>query len=152
MSIVNSLTFSQNRRDVLVNGKNGFTFIAYITVMIVGFIIFIIDKDPISQFRYFIVTIGLLNVAGSLIFIFSIDEPKLSKLARDLDDDFKKRGAGLLADEYAASGVVDSGALGWRLGSLKMCAVLRLESVEGACFGRVSRTPKSAFAICAAQT
>jgi len=91
MSVVNSLTYSQNRIDALVNGKNGFTYIAYISVMLIGAIIFSVDHDPISQFRYFIVLVGGLNIIGSLIFCLSIDEPKLSKAAKELDDEFKRR-------------------------------------------------------------
>jgi Na+/melibiose symporter-like transporter len=70
MSIVNSLSNSNQKRDKLSNTRNGFTYAANITVLTCALIMFLTVNDKIKQFRYicfFSLTIGLLTSLFYLI-------------------------------------------------------------------------------------
>jgi uncharacterized integral membrane protein len=45
MSIVNTLSYSQRRRDRMVNARNSFTYIANITVLTVSLLLFIVINN-----------------------------------------------------------------------------------------------------------
>jgi len=70
MSIVNSLSNSNQKRDKLSNTRNGFTYAANITVLTCALIMFLTVKDKIKQYRYicfFSLAIGLLTSLFYLI-------------------------------------------------------------------------------------
>lgn len=74
MSIVNSLTFSTQKRDKLISLRNGFTYIANFSVLIVALILFASVKSQTWQFRilcFFIVGGGAVT---SFFYIFTIKE------------------------------------------------------------------------------
>jgi Na+/melibiose symporter-like transporter len=50
MAVVNSITYSTQRRDRLISLRNGFTYVANLAVLSVALILFAIMKDPIAQF------------------------------------------------------------------------------------------------------
>jgi len=45
MSIVNTLTYSQRRRDKLINYRNGFTYIASVSILVLALILFMTVSD-----------------------------------------------------------------------------------------------------------
>jgi Na+/melibiose symporter-like transporter len=47
MSIVNSLTYSTQKRDKLVSSRNTFTFIANISVLLIALVLFQVVKDGV---------------------------------------------------------------------------------------------------------
>lgn len=79
MAVVNSITFSTQRRDRLISLRNGFTYVANLTVLSIALALFALMKNPITQFRL----LGILIVCGgtvsSLFYIFTLKEPKLVK-------------------------------------------------------------------------
>ena len=82
MAIVNSLSTSIERRDVLVNYRNGFTYGANIVVLFSALIVFLYFDDKILQFRilgFLCIGLGLLT---SIYYIFTIQEVKLTEEAK----------------------------------------------------------------------
>jgi len=89
MAIVNSLSLSNRRRDLLANNRNGFTFAANIVILVFALIFFHFEKDSIKQFRYLcFIALGLGSFT-SLFYMFTINEPRLSKKALELDAAYK---------------------------------------------------------------
>jgi len=79
MAIVNSLSLSNRRRDLLANNRNGFTFAANIVILVFALIFFQVVSNSIKQFRYLcFIALGLGSLT-SLFYMFSINEPRLSK-------------------------------------------------------------------------
>jgi Na+/melibiose symporter-like transporter len=89
MSIVNSLTHSNRKRDKMVNQRNGFTYAANITVLLAALIVFLIVDNGITQFRILLALVLLLGTCTSSFFIFTIREPKLSAMATKLEREYK---------------------------------------------------------------
>jgi Na+/melibiose symporter-like transporter len=75
MALVNSITYSTQKRDRLISLRNGFTYVANLTVLTLALSLFALMKDQILQFRIlaiFIVSGGLIS---SLFYIFTMKEP-----------------------------------------------------------------------------
>lgn len=97
MSVVNSLTYSTQNRDILVASRNTFTYIANITVLITSLILFSIqgtDKDnrTLSSKSVFLILGSIicgLGILTSLVYITTLKEPYLSKEAKRLQKEFK---------------------------------------------------------------
>lgn len=89
MSIVNSITLAEERRDVMVNQRNGFTYGANITVLSAALVVFYFVEDNKMQFRYLCIMVLTLGSCTSLYFMFNINEPKLSEEAIQKDKEFK---------------------------------------------------------------
>ena len=85
MSIVNSLTYSTQRRDRLISLRNGFSFIANVFVLTISLICFAVVPDPIMQFRIIVMIVSTLGLMTSLFYIFTIREPYLSSEAKKLE-------------------------------------------------------------------
>ena len=45
LAIVNTITYSQRRRDKMINYRNGFTYIANVTVLAVALLVFLTVSD-----------------------------------------------------------------------------------------------------------
>ncbi|CDW80446.1 UNKNOWN [Stylonychia lemnae] len=90
MAVVNSITFSTQRRDRLISLRNGFTFVANFTVLTSALIIFVILSDPIWQFRVLCFLIVGLGAFSSSFYFITIKEPFLSAEAKRLQKEFKK--------------------------------------------------------------
>ena len=64
MSILNNLSYSNFKRDLLVNSKNGFTYAAYITVLVVFAVLIIIFEDDLWLYRslcFIVIGLGVLT-------------------------------------------------------------------------------------------
>jgi Na+/melibiose symporter-like transporter len=90
MSIVNTLSLSNRKRDKLSNNRNGFTFAANIVVLASALIMFIYVPVKIDQFRYLAYICLGLGAITSLFFIFTIGEIELGKRADSADMKYKK--------------------------------------------------------------
>jgi len=84
MSIVNSLTYSTQRRDQLSNSRNTFTFIANITVLAVALVLFQIITNGIEQYRFLAIIICVIGGLSSFFYLTTIKEPYLVGEAKRL--------------------------------------------------------------------
>lgn len=91
MAIVNSLTYSNRRRDTLVNNRNGFTYGANITVLTLALIFFNVVHSSVKQFRLLSIITLIFGFASSIFYIVQIKEVSLSQEAKSLDKEYKKQ-------------------------------------------------------------
>jgi len=91
MAIVPSLTYSQRRRDEMVNGRNIFTYLANIFMLTLSLILFL--TIPSASFTFTLLTLICLVIGGmtTIFFIVLIRERKLSEEALELDKKYKER-------------------------------------------------------------
>jgi Na+/melibiose symporter-like transporter len=89
MSIVNSLTYSTQKRDKLVSSRNTFTFIANISVLLIALVLFQVVKDGVWQYRILAIIVVSLGTLTSLFYMFTIKEPYLVGEAKRLQKEFK---------------------------------------------------------------
>mmetsp|Transcript_42415 Transcript_42415/g.31068 ORF Transcript_42415/g.31068 Transcript_42415/m.31068 type:complete len:255 (-) Transcript_42415:405-1169(-) len=102
MSIVNSLTFSVQRRDKLISLRNGFTYMANFTVLSFALIIFAlvkvdegmeIQEAQIKQFRIIGFGIIVLGIITSIIYITVTKENYLTQKAKTCEEIYKAKKA-----------------------------------------------------------
>ena len=89
MSILNNLSYSNFKRDLLVNSKNGFTYAANITVLVVMAILIIIIEDDKWLYRilsFIIIGVGIIT---SVFYTYNIDELRLTNEALEYDRAYK---------------------------------------------------------------
>jgi glycoside/pentoside/hexuronide:cation symporter, GPH family len=84
MALVNSITFSTQRRDRLISLRNGFTFVANLSVLTIALALFSLIKDQPLQFRLLAIIIVVGGAVSSLFYIFTLKEPALVKEAKSL--------------------------------------------------------------------
>ena len=89
MSIVNSLTYSTQRRDQLVASRNTFTFIANIAVLTMALVIFAIVSDGVWQYRILAIVIVSVGICSSIFYLATLKEPYLVGEAKRLQKEFK---------------------------------------------------------------
>ena len=89
MSVVNTLTFSTQKRDQLVTSRNTFTYVANIFVLLTALLLFIVLDDSIQQFRILAIIIVVIGSAASVFYMVTIREPYLAKEAKKLQKEFK---------------------------------------------------------------
>jgi Na+/melibiose symporter-like transporter len=89
MSVVNTLTFSTQKRDQLVASRNTFTFVANIFVLLSALLLFIVLDSKIQQFRILAIIIVVIGFFASVFYTFTIKEPYLVKEAKKLQKEFK---------------------------------------------------------------
>ena len=89
MAIVNTLSSSNRMRDKMVNYRNGFTFLANITTVMFAYLFFMVIDDKKEQYRYTIIICSVLGIITSAFFIFNINEPKLSALAKQYGEAYE---------------------------------------------------------------
>lgn len=92
MSVVNSLTYSTQRRDELVASRNTFTFIANIAILVTSLILFSFDTEKLSQewqFRILCIIVVSIGVITNTFYLLVIKETYLSKEAKRLQKEFK---------------------------------------------------------------
>ena len=89
MAIVNQLSYSQRRRDLMVNGRNGMTYAANITVLSLSLILFIFIIN--SSLAFTILTLICLGIGlvTTIIYSVMIKEKSLSKLALEYEANYK---------------------------------------------------------------
>ena len=88
MSIVNQLTYSNRRRDLLANNRNAFTYGAFVYTLVMSIIIFSIVKDSVNQFRVLCLAGTVLGTITTFYYVIMIREPSLSEQARILEDEY----------------------------------------------------------------
>ena len=81
MSIVNSLTYDQEKRDIMINSRNGFTYAANIAMLSFSMVLFIFEKHAMMQFRVLGITCVLLGLISTFFYSFHIKETRLSSEA-----------------------------------------------------------------------
>lgn len=74
MSIVNSITMIDKRRDLLINNRNGFTSAANFVILGGALYMFSMISDQIQQFRILCFICLLVGTITSIIYIFFIRE------------------------------------------------------------------------------
>jgi Na+/melibiose symporter-like transporter len=77
MSVVNTLTFSSQKRDQLVASRNTFTFFANIFVLLVALLLFIVVENKFMQFRILASVVVVIGTISTIFYIFTIKEPYL---------------------------------------------------------------------------
>ena len=90
MALVNSITFSTQRRDRLISLRNGFTFVANLSVLTIALILFAIIKEQQLQFTILACIIVGGGSVSSILYIFTLREPYLVKQAKQLQKVFKQ--------------------------------------------------------------
>jgi Na+/melibiose symporter-like transporter len=90
MALVNSITFSTQRRDRLISLRNGFTYVANLTVLSIALVLFSLMKDQILQFRLLAIIIVVGGGCSSFFYIFTLKEPALVKEAKNLQKEFRR--------------------------------------------------------------
>lgn len=89
MALVNSITFSSQRRDQLITLRNAFTFVANVLVLAIALVIFAIVKDQIWQFRILALIIIGLGGLSSLFYMCMLREPYLVREAKAINKDYR---------------------------------------------------------------
>ena len=79
MSLVINITASQQRRDRLVSGRNAFTYIAGIGILILMLALFAIVSDPTQQFYIMVYSVTAVGVVCSVMYLIGVPEIALSK-------------------------------------------------------------------------
>ena len=77
MSIVNSITYDQKRRDILINMRNSCSYAAGIIVPALSFYMFTHIESDNDQFAYIANICCFMGLITSTYFMFTINEPKL---------------------------------------------------------------------------
>ena len=79
MSIVNQLSYSVKRRDLMSNNRNGATYAANITILSVALVIFITVPSPTTSFTCLCLMCIILGSITSFFYIVKIKESYLSE-------------------------------------------------------------------------
>ena len=90
MAIVNNLSASNQKRDKLVNYRNGFSYAANITILSFALILFSVLDDNINQFRYLCFIALFIGSFSSIFYILTIKEVRLTQEAKDYDAIYKR--------------------------------------------------------------
>lgn len=90
MSIVNQLSYSQRRRDRMVNLRNGFTYVANICVLSVSLVLFVVFTNPATSFTILCLMCLGFGSVSSLFYSVTIREKTLSREAIEMEAAYKK--------------------------------------------------------------
>lgn len=71
------------------NNRNGFTSLAYITVLGLALAMFLFVEDGILQFRIICVTCLSLGTFTSIFYLININELHLEKVAKEKDKEYR---------------------------------------------------------------
>ena len=89
MSVLNSLTYCQAKRDQMINSRNGFTYAANIAMLSFSLALFIFEKHSLMQFRVLSITCAVLGSIASLFYMFHINEKSLAAEAISKEQQFQ---------------------------------------------------------------
>lgn len=89
MSIVNQLSYSQRRRDKMVNNRNGFTYAANIIVLTVALILFLVIDNGTLCFSILCIFCLSLGSVATVFYICRIPEKSLSAEATRLEAEYR---------------------------------------------------------------
>jgi Na+/melibiose symporter-like transporter len=90
MSVVNQLSYSQRRRDRMVNNRNGFTYVANICVLSVSLVLFIVFANGATSFTILCLMCISVGSLSSLFYTLNIKEPSLTKKALEMEAAYRK--------------------------------------------------------------
>lgn len=111
MSIVNSMTYDQRRRDILINYRNSTSYFAGIFVPFASYIMFTSLDNELDQFAYLAIICIVLGCFAFMCFTFLINEVKLVQESKEEYDKYfmipeaklTMNSHGFLMDEDASS-------------------------------------------------
>ena len=89
MSIVNSLAYSQRKRDTMVNNRNAFTYGANILMLTTSLILFLFISNSTLQFRVLSLFCVGVGVITSLFYVGTVIEPPLTKKATEGEENYQ---------------------------------------------------------------
>jgi Na+/melibiose symporter-like transporter len=72
-----------------VASRNTFTFVANIAVLCIALLLFNTISGQLLQFKVLAIIVVAIGSATSIFYIFTINEPHLSKEAKKLQKEFK---------------------------------------------------------------
>jgi Na+/melibiose symporter-like transporter len=90
LSIVNQLSYSQRMRDLLVNNRNGFTYVANIFVLGFSLFLFYFIPNPIQQFRILSICCVALGACTTIFYVSVIKENWLKAEALKYEKEYQK--------------------------------------------------------------
>lgn len=90
MSIVNEITRYDQRRDLLINSRNGFTSAANFFVLSGALFMFNYVDNQVDQFRYLCFICLTIGTMASSFYLYNIKEIPLSKSALESEKKYKK--------------------------------------------------------------
>ena len=79
--------------------RNGFTYVANLTVLSIALGLFALMKDQILQFRLLGIFIVIMGTISSIFYICTLKEPYLVKEAKRLQKEFKLKEVELYKEE-----------------------------------------------------
>jgi len=89
MSLINTITRSSRKRELLNNNRNGFTSVANIIILFSALILFEVIDDQVTQFRILgFIAVGV-GFGASLFYMITIREIPLRNLASTLNKAYK---------------------------------------------------------------
>lgn len=91
MSIVNQLSYSQRRRDRMVNNRNGFTYAANITVLVLALILFVSVPNPVTVFSILTCIALGIGFCTTMFYVMTIKELPLSKKASEMEEQRREK-------------------------------------------------------------
>jgi len=114
MSIVNQLSYSQRRRDKMVNNRNGFTYAANITVLSMALILFLTITNGTLCFSILTVFCLSLGSITTLFYVCTIKEKNLSSEAFKFEAAYREEiGGGLVGSELKSSKIMQRKGKQW---------------------------------------
>jgi len=72
-----------------VNTRNGFTYVANIFILTAALLLFIATSNQVMQFRVLSIGAVCIGSVTSLYYVFTINEPKLTKAALECEEAYK---------------------------------------------------------------
>jgi len=102
MSIVNSITYDQKRRDGMINYRNSTAYFAGILVPAISFVMFSYVKDNNDQFSYMSWVCIAFGIMAFVFFVLIINEPYLVDTSKEIYDKFFM----IKQDDVGSDGVV----------------------------------------------
>ena len=78
MAVVNSLTYDQEKRDSMINSRNGFTYAANIAMLSFSMVLFIFERHSLMQFRVLSITCVLLGMTATCFYACFVREERLA--------------------------------------------------------------------------
>lgn len=94
LAIVNNLSYSQRRRDDMIEGRNVFTYVANIFMLTVSLALFCTMSSGPDIFRYLTIICLALGTVSTFFYLYQIREEPLSKAAVAADEAYKKAMSG----------------------------------------------------------
>ena len=88
MSIVNSITYDQQRRDLMINYRNSCSYFAGIFLPVTSFFMFKYVDAQMDKFAYIANICTVMGMTASFYFMLVINEPRLVNESKRIFDSF----------------------------------------------------------------